>query len=71
MSSGVLEIALRVTAEIEARKRARITVDDVLRVFPGAQVVTDLPCRHCGGKMIERLERRRHVLACGRCGRKK
>jgi excisionase family DNA binding protein len=72
MSSGVLEIALRVTAEIKAREQMRgINAADVLRVFPGSRVVSLLPCRRCGGKLIERLERRRHVLACGRCGRKK
>jgi hypothetical protein len=69
---SILEIALRVEAEIKAREQARgISVADVVRVFPGSRVVSFLPCRRCGGKLIERLERRRHVLRCGRCGRKK
>jgi hypothetical protein len=72
MSSGVLEIAKRVMAEIKAREQARgITAADVLRVFPGSRIVSFLPCHKCGGKLIERLERRRHVLRCARCGRKK
>jgi hypothetical protein len=76
MSGSVLEIARRVAAEIEARQRARsISAADVLKIFPGARVrkpdYQTLPCVHCGGKMTERLERHRHVLACLHCGRKK
>jgi hypothetical protein len=76
MSGSVLEIARRVAAEIEARNQTRaISVADVLQIFPGARVCKPdqqtLPCVYCGGKMTERLERRRHVLACLRCGRTK
>lgn len=72
---SLLEIAKRVEEEIKARKVARVTVADVLRIFPGARIYSSdqqtLPCVHCGGRMTERLERRRHILACGRCGRRK
>jgi len=69
---SLLEIAKRVEAEILAKQQARgITVDDVLRVFPGARIVSGLPCRCCGHKMIERVKGRQYVLWCARCGRKK
>jgi hypothetical protein len=74
MAETFLEIALRVEADIKARKQAEargITANDVRRVFPGARILSDLTCRCCGGRMVERLERRHHVLACGRCGRVK
>jgi hypothetical protein len=69
-----VEIALRVMAEQEARKQAEVcgvTAADVLRVFPGSRILSSLHCCRCGGKMMERLERRRHVFRCGRCGTKK
>lgn len=81
---SILELANAALEKIHADKRAEprrgITTVDVLRVFPGAKVIEirthepkrqPLRCRYCGGQMSERLKRRRHVLACRHCGRKR
>jgi hypothetical protein len=75
--STLLELADAALEELRAKKKTErgITAADVLCVFPGARVLPREPdeqtlrCVHCGGRMIVRLERRRHVWGCARCGR--
>jgi hypothetical protein len=50
-----------------------ITVEDVLRIFPGAKVVDDrkdsVRCEHCGGPIIKARWPHKIVLQCHYCGR--
>jgi hypothetical protein len=77
MSRTFLELADAALEKLRAEKKHElgVTAADVLRIFRGGRVLPrdpdqqTLPCFHCGARIIERLENRRHVFKCVRCGR--
>ncbi len=79
---SLLSVANEALERIRATKQPKthhgIMGQNAHSIVPGSKVIElsphkpkqlTLPCRHCGGRMTERLHTtRRHVFGCSHCG---